>query len=708
MTSVKTIAIGHGVEVDLVMGRKQEWVGLGGIRVGAVSLRDGSRPAVLRIDTPDGILYTRYELKSITGKPRRTTVVLRAFGLPWGRQEYQDEYSQQLVSVNDSLEPVEDEVILTFKPCTLKLGGRSWSGLTYAFGYRSAKRSIHRVLFDATWELGGSIVGKTVLNQSQCSMPVYRGQRGTSFLTSCLKRLELADSPQGLSYQLAPRGGMIQSFDFQQGPAGALLQYWPGFPAICSDVRKPLGSRHLHVLDEYRFPLAKRVTTVGQRVLFTPGPLEEHEVRDLWWEAYELVAGQTCRAFNIGRTEVRPEFDPPRSGRLQEGRLQIRVADEWVDACEAPYAVADRLLPRAAAAGVGRLMNSFVTENDASVLGFKRKLDSGLDGDLFCGSVCGTHRFFPSEFWGGMKAWRYLYEAGHKLGLEMGHWFAPHMSPRAAIFQEHPEWLSTSVHSLTTGGGYWNILAVLDWNTPVYDWILGDLRRWREEGGLDYLFVDSWPNLGLLSSNYSRSMQTNGERLARFFAEIQAFGIKALSFEGISPLGISRISMSDLRRDRADLLSGVVGQNDFGWWRDEMDMAYNLNIHLRPRQRQESDVQQMLFMAMANRGGLILPGLHGAGYMPPGWVSRLNQIYNSVLPDMRMRRLLPAGAGVRWEAGKRQVLWLYRDTSWTVPAGMWLERAEPGSWLPLDPADGRADLLAWQVYRIRPRGAGRD
>ena len=699
-STLRTVKLGHGVSVDLVMGAQEEWLGVGEVRVGTVRLRDASRPAVLRIDTPEGILYTRYVLKSIVKNSRSVTLTLRAFGLPWGRQEYQDEYSQQMMTISPSLDAVEDCVTVRLVSRKRVLGGREWTGFSYSFGFRSAKRKIHRVLFDATWELGGSIVGNTVLNQSQCSRPVYHGQRATSFLTSCLKRLDQPDSPQGMSYQLAPRGGMIQAFDFQHGPAGALFQYWPGFPSISSDLHKRPDDTRLHVLDEYRFPLAGRITTAEQHVLFTPGPLAVHEARDLWWAAYEHVAGGACRAFHVRRTEVRPEFDPPRNGRLHAGQLQTKVAGEWVDVREAPYAVADRLLPRAAAAGVRRLMNVFVTENDASVLGLKRKLDSGIDGDLFCGSVCSTHRFYPSEFWGGMSAWRYLVQAGHKLGMEMGHWFAPHMSPRAAIFQEHPEWMTTSVHSLTMGGGYWNILAVLDWNTPVYDWILTDLKRWHDEGGLDYLFVDSWPNLGLLSPNYAQAMRTNAGPLARFFAEIQAFGIQALSFEGISPFGISRISMADLRQDMPETLNGVVGQNDFGWWHDEPDMAYNLNIHLRPRQRSEEDIQKMLFKAMANRGGLILPGVHGAEYLPPAWLAGLNRIYNQVLPHMRTRRLLPEGGGVCWEDHRTQLLWLFKPAPRPDPATTRVERVEPdGSHTQL-PQGAGATLAPWQVYII--------
>ena len=697
---MKVVSLGRDVQLQLLTGPGQTWLGLGEITVSGTRLRAGDRPLILRLDTPEGILYTQFQL----GRVHKTAkggaeVHLRACGTPWVRQEILDEYTQPLLNLPPSLDPVEDEVILHLEPLDLELGGLAWRGFSYAFTFWSKRRQIHRMLVDATWELGGSIVGNTVLNQSQCSPPVYRGQRRTHFATTCLKRIDCVDSPQGVSYQLAPRGGMLQAFDFQHGKEGALLHYWPRLENIASNHVKVSGQTRLHVVDEYRFPLARRVTTTPQHVLFTPGPLPEHEARDLWWAAYELVTDAVQRRHRVRPTVVLPEVDPPRSGRVHEGRVQLRVGEEWVDAAESLYAVADRLLPGIAANGVRRLMNPLIHESDVTVLGLRRKLDTGLDGDLFCGSLCATHRFQPSEFWGGMKAWRYLAQAGHQLGLEMGHWFAPHLSPRAEIFNQHPDWLMTGVNSLTFGGGYWNILAALDWNTGVREWILEDLRRWHDEGGLDYLFVDSWPNLGLLPINYAAGFRSNQPALEQFFGQLQEIGIRAFSFEGISCLGISRISIADLRGDKEDGLPGVVGQNDFGWWRHELDMAYNLNIHLSARGRSDEEQEQMVFAAMAARGGLILPKQTGGGRCPL-WLAHLQHTYNAVLPHMQQRRLLPGRTGVEWTDGKCRVLWLFKPLK--APAGTRIEQVSCAEGGPCAPraVEHRAELSPWQVYRI--------
>jgi hypothetical protein len=53
-----------------------------------------------------------------------------------------------------------------------------------------------------------------------------------------------------------------------------------------------------------------------------------------------------------------------------------------------------------------------------------------------------------------MKAWRHMADKGRALGLEIGAWFAPHFSPRAPIFAEHPEYRMIDAAGQGSGGGY--------------------------------------------------------------------------------------------------------------------------------------------------------------------------------------------------------------------------------------------------------------
>lgn len=653
------IALRQDVKIDLLLSNENELIGLGNVGVGEVALRSVERPILFRSDTPDGIHYTRFIVTDVVQNQDGARVEMTAVGQPWGRTEYLDEYSQSMINLGLTAE-VEDRMTLTLTPVSLALGGRDWIGFSYDVEFQSDSRKIHRLWTHGTWEIGGRITGNTVLHQGQCNRPAYCGAKETAFTTACLKTLDQLGSPQGVSYQLAPRGGLIQGFDFQFAAQGALLMFWPQWGSISSLLESPAGSDLFHVVDEYRFPLTPHAKPPAKWVLFCSGPLADHEARDLWWLAREHIYGGIGAAVGVQPTLVVPEVSKCQPTRLHEGRLRVTICGEEVDSTEVPYALADRVLPLLAKQHIRRFFPEAMSESDVTQLGMKRKLEGGEHGELHCSSVCGTHRFRPSEFWGGMKAWRYMADKAHALDIELGAWFAPHLSPRAPIYQEHPEYRMIGANSLADGGGYgFQSIVCADWNTGIYQWVLDDLRRWKEEGGLDYLWIDSWSNMGLLPQNYSSAMRTNFEMLGRLYGDLQKIGIKALGFEGISPFGVSRFFLSDLRGDHLDAIGGIVGQNDFGWWVGDEDLAFGLCPTVFDRQRSPQELERILFRLAANRGFASFENQYDGRYELPAWWVRLNQIYLQALPHMKTRRLLPDGAGVLWKGREASVVWAY-------------------------------------------------
>lgn len=687
-----------------------EFIGIGSVSIGGQALRSAARPIIVRIDTPEGYLYTRLEFVSQSSTPAgpagpTTTILLRAKGLPWGRAEYADDYDQPTINLAPRLETVEDELRLIVAPASLELGGRKWAGFSYHWEFSSPKRKIHRILEHATWELGGSIVGNTLLAQGQCNMPVYRGDAATTFTTACLRTLSGYGSPQGNSFQLGPRGGLLQGFDFQHGPAGAMLQFWPRLNSISSLVESPPGSDLLHVVDEYRFELGG-TTTTPKWVLFTPagaGGLPEHEARDLWLAAREHVYGLSCAEFGIVPARVQPEVGLKYRTRViadERGpRVRISIGGHEVDTAEAPYAIAEHVLPKLAAQGIRRFFPEVMSVSDVTELGLRRKADDGVHGDLHCSSVCATHRYFPSEFWGGIKAWRAMYDKARSLGIELGAWFSPHFSPRTPIYDRHPDWRMVSVTGQPAGGGYgFQCLVVADWNTPLYDEVLGDIRKWKEEGGLDYLFVDSLSNMGLLQANYAAAMRTNWKPLGRLFGEFQKLGIKSLSCECISPWLVGRFGMADLRGDLLGQDRSVAGQNDYGWWSDAQDMAGDITFFLNARKRSEPELERFMFRHMAHRGYLCLENQYGPSHDLFPWWARLNHAYLKAVPHMNHRRLLPDRAGVAWEGAGASVVWTFAEGVTIAPkAGTSVETIEGQ---PAKSAGSALSLPAWGAYRV--------
>jgi hypothetical protein len=261
MITLKTLNIGS-VAIELRGTDANDFLGIGKVSVGAVQLRASNRLMVVRLDTPDGIIYPRFEFLGVDqNSDGSVRVRLRAQGMHWGRGEYGDDYDQSIVWLTDPNEVVSDDLALILTPLTRQIAGRDWKGFSYAFEFKSHARSIHRLLVLGTWEIDGSIIGNTVLSQGQCNMPVYRGTKENLFTTACLKTLNQYGSLQGNSFQLGPRGGLIQGFDLQHSKSGALLQYWPQLNSVSSLIESPIGSDLLHVIDEYRFTMSEHVTT---------------------------------------------------------------------------------------------------------------------------------------------------------------------------------------------------------------------------------------------------------------------------------------------------------------------------------------------------------------------------------------------------------------------------------------------------------------
>jgi hypothetical protein len=710
--NTKTLLLSDHTRIELLLSADGLFPGLGAITVRGVPLRNGAVPLRFQFDTPDGILYTQLRLREIVPlADGGQELCLDAIGLPWGRGEIHDDYAQAVLRLDTADSPVTDDLRIELRPVKHTLGGREWSGFCYRLRFHSEARQVHRALVRATWELGGAISGNTVLMPGQCNPPVWRGAQATLFTTACLKTLDQYGQMHGNSFQLGPRGGMCQAFDFQHGPDGALLGFWPEFDGLASLIESRLGEDVLQVVDEYRLPLANELVTPAKWILFTPGNLPEHEARDLWWDVQQAVHGGIRARFGVAPSRMLPEgayhqgFMMVMARRMHKGRLQLAPTEgEWVEHYELIDAFADRVLPRLAELGFRRFKPDPVHETDMTTLSMVRGIDSCY-GDLHVGGACVTHRYLPSSFWGGRRAWRRLVERGHALGMEIGHWLAPHLSPRAPIFAQHPDWRMIDALGFPAGGGYgFQTLVVGDWNSGLADWILADLHRWHDEAGLDYLWIDSYSNMGLVQMNHAERMRTNYAAFARFLARVQQVGIRELTFESTSALGCPSFGMTDLQGAKLAQRHDVAGQNDFGWWAEEPDMICDMNIDLGGFTRPAAESARLQFQALASRGTIFYnPSAAEGGFVTrepgiPDWWQRNLALFNRAEPFMRgTRRLLPARAGVVWHSEAGRCVWTFKEAEVPVALGETVTAVHGKAGAPVD---GKVALSAEGVYQI--------
>ena len=126
-SKILPIQLNPNVRLDLIQSESGNFLALGAVSVHGTPLRSAAHPMLVRLDTPEGILYTRLKFQGVEyDNDGAARIQLRAMGVPWGRGEFLDNYGQSLLWLNSANEPVIDDLALILRPASLSLGGRSW------------------------------------------------------------------------------------------------------------------------------------------------------------------------------------------------------------------------------------------------------------------------------------------------------------------------------------------------------------------------------------------------------------------------------------------------------------------------------------------------------------------------------------------------------------------------------------------------------
>ena len=678
------LELGKDVRIQLIKDGEM-LLGIGEVEISGVKLRSDKAPLRPDFFTPDAVHYQDFKL---TGQHRDgETIVLEtaALGRPELYGEMMDEYSHNLVFPR-LRHTQADRLDWILKPETLELDGETYTGFSYGFKFSSDKYEIHRFTVVGTWEIGGRAVGNTIYHQSYSNGPVTEITGDQYFSTACLKRLDLWNDWLGNSYQLLPRWGCIQPFDFQTAPQGVLLGYWKDEHSIKSMIQKNKHEDVIFVVDEYDFPLTSEITIPAKHIMFNAGTRQKHEEVNLWTDAYDYTTQiirdffgiKTCQPLlsgmprEIGRNSVpRSELAGGRKDdwlwKVENGKFYFKQDEEWVESHDKLYWIADKLLPRLKAQGVERVMFEPVHESDFTEELFANHAEIGWHSDLTVSSICGSRRYVPAEFYDGWRGWNYLAGKAKKMEISLGHWIGLHLTPRAPIVKEHPEYLIKHTNTLGLSGGYSHLaICSINWCSGAKQWFLDDLKRWHDEGNLEWIFFDSWPNLGCTAINYEGRMEPMQWEVSKMLADLQKIGYNWFSFEGTSPFGVHQYGLWDPMADyRNHTSGGVMGQNDFGDWIGHEYMGYNQTLGPKVNaKRDPATIDEMGFRYLANRS-LTLIQRNNHSTVKSNW----EQIFLQVQPLLQKRRLLPDDQGVKWTSDHGMALFAYKPFKFEVPEG---------------------------------------
>jgi len=711
--------ISPDVRVELVL-QEERLLGIGNVHVCDVPIR--SDATVLRPDfsTIDAVYYQDFVLDEVVREDSATVLRGKALGRPGVYGTVMDEYDYtQVFPRVRGVQPDAFDWILT--PEELELDGQRYVGFSLGFRFESSSNEIHRLTTVATWEIGGKATGNSLYQQSFGCPQVYSVADDTHFTTAILKRLDRWQDWKGMSYQLAPRWGEMQPFDFQAAPQGVLFSYWKDPHSVKSLVQKNPGEEVVFVVDEYDFALTGSVTTPAKHILFSPSPdpstgRPQHEVIDMWTRAMDHSSGIIRGFFGIQPSRPQPHLDSGGEPLFPEGsKVYVRTAaevadgpkDDWmwrveddkfyfifrgekVESHDVQYWMADNVLPELHEKGLTRVSSWWVGQSDFTELCFMNHAQKGWHGDLTVSSVCGVQRFAPSEFYGGWRGWRYFADRARSYGIRIGSWIGMHISPRSPAVLENPDYVIMHANTLAHGGGYGiNAINSINWCSGAKQWFLDDMKRWHDEG-LDWIWFDSWPNMTTLPLNYGGRMEPMQWEGSTVLGELQKIGYSWFGFEGITPFGVHACGLHDPMVDYAHhVYAGVVGQSDLANYIGREYMGYDQAMMAVPNPRRDPAIlRELSFRFCANRSLTLVNEAD-------------SQTYVALLPLMEKRFMLPDDRGVRWESTDgSQVLFAYREFAFPVDADAQVTRVKGASETPVSLSGGTLTTEPFTAYRI--------
>ena len=623
--------------------------GLGGLRINDIDQMNRDYPATFVFQSPTGFDYRQF--KPIETVKQDDTIILRteAVGTALDHSWYRDQYDHDILQVGRPKTPPALKVDFILTPLEIEFEQVHFKGIRLSWQIHSKAANLGRLRWMQHWEVNGSCEGTTIYWQSQIAPPVATFSRESAWDNICWKTLAKAKTDCNISMQMNARAAYHQLFDFLCSPQGIFLAYYPQPQTIQTICRKNPGETEYHIAESIEFPLMNNGSIPGKNILFaTESGATEASRRNLWFSINEYLENSYREQTGIVKSRMLPTrthfmwgavpdknhvyYDPYNRG----DKIPAESYLEWL---------AENEMPQAVARGFKRFWTRPYCVSDASELMFYNKSMQGrsiMDGDVTIGSCCCVHEYKPSVMYGGGKMAKRFYDLGHQQGLEIGIWVGNHLSTRAPIFKDHPDWILKDRNFANPAGGYDDlIMAVINWNSGARDWILQDLLAWKENYGLDFIFFDSLGNLGLKTRNFTRAdLADNFAGLVKFASDLTQAGIEIIcegrSFIGAPHFGISYDGNIESEADP------LRGQNSISWYLGNEDMFCGIEAFTsKPKKAYPPHIEEMHFKILA--GGGLIDFCNSSTIMHEHL-----HIYNRVAALMKKRIILEENRGVLW------------------------------------------------------------
>jgi len=675
----------NGIALD-TQSRGNEFLGLGAIRAGDATLRNGRRPMFVEIRTPNAVTLCDYTL---TGVQQDRDALVFDFAMSyreggmmeWMVHEVRNRYHLADWTQDAQLAP-DTQLRLLLRPVTRQVGAETLLGFSYQYLYHSAAFPIYKILDRGSWEIGGHAVGSEFWMRN-CFVPpivpitsIEQFHSSEWYLPSCA-------NPS--VFQFAPLQTELQGFTYTAAESGALITWATGLSHIRSLFEKPRGVDLLIHGHEHCGDLGEDFATVPMEVLWAPGTRDKIGRANLYEAMRELVHDTLHQ--ELGMTRERVET----YGQIEEWELpdikryHALGLPKLLDAgCKTIY-IANHFENN---------MNTYDVSNMCCTVDYKIAETVGEENlTAFCrtAQAAGAH----VEMWGNtsVSTLTVIFDCiSRHTGDANRIRFRDQKDSIAEAFAATKDpWVRNPSNAIEADH-YTPVFAVMNLRDQVvHDYWVKCWSYAHDQVGLEGIFLDSSFNLSSDKFHYVQNIESEShggtadqthllgfyrpERPQRqailsmyrahldLMTEMQQVGIHYCN-EDLGVFGTHRHGPdATTRLDNLFLWSECIASFDAPSLRKagaDVDAVFFQGLAYRMMWSLQWDIRQ-------DRLSFNYSGWRGDFDTPSDWHLALYRAYNSVNSRMLKREILPDEAGVRYTGGAQEVVWSF--TEMTLPLG---------------------------------------
>ena len=670
-----SVYLGASVCIDL-LEEDGEFLGLGAISCGGISLRNPSRPMFVYIRNPWGVQLCNFRIAHHEERAGETRLIFRMDALEGGPMDWQLHECRPVRNVNDwSTGPIpatDVELTLELRPVSRRIGDHEFQGFSYQYSYRSSEIPIYMLLDRGTWELEGTARASELWLRQSCAPPIYRPNSPDEHYST---EWFLPGCTNSNIFQFLPLQTQLQGFTMTAGDAGMLLTWPPKVRHLRTLIEKPRGSDVFVHMHEHCGDLSNALESAPMEVLFSPGATDRVERANVHGDMLELVYDTLHADIGLRREYV------PTYGQIEE----------WEEADLELYR--GEGLPALAAAGVKHVelanqfqnnMNTWGLSNMCCNVDFKVAETVGEDKlRAFCADA--ARRGIRVGMWGNTAIAINTLQFARRQGRPKRIDHLPFEGSIMETLGKAKRPFVINSYGAIEADHYTTSFCVLNLRDPVVrDYWLTAWGRLNSEIGITGIFLDSSFNMS--SDKFDWRFNADPDAASGSATIDQTHLLDAMRPARTPPSSIETQYYVHLDLVRSMQHQGYVYCNEdcgvFGLHRSGPGVATRLNnlsmwrefitlfdvAAIRKAKAAPNDVffkglaYRMMWSLLWNvqRRELNFTWNEDSDdNRPSEWHLALYKAYSAVEKHMKLRKILPDEIGVLYSDGSKQVLWSF-------------------------------------------------